>query len=63
MDRKSEKNERRSEPEMDIIPYDQSGIKIYDLDNIDKIYKDIIDVNEKIQILKTPSISGSPLEI
>lgn len=63
MSRKSEKSEKISEPEMDLIPYDQTGIKIYDLDKIDKIYKDIIECNEKIQILKTPSISGSPLEI
>ena len=61
--RKSEKVEKMTEPEMDIKPYDQSGIKIYDLDNIDKIYKDIIEVSEKIQILKAPYISGSPLEI
>ena len=31
--------------------------------HIDKIYKDIIEVNNKIQLLKTPQISGSPLEI
>ena len=63
MSQKSEKGEKLSEPEMDNFPHDQSNIIIYDLDNIDKIYKDIIEVNEKIQILKTPLISGSPLEI
>ena len=63
MELKSEKSEKRSEPEMDQIPHDQSSIMIYDLDNIDKIYKDIIEVNNKIQLLKTPQISGSPLEI
>ena len=51
MAHKSEKSEKRSEPEMDQIPHDQSSIMIYDLDNIDKIYKDIIEVNNKIQIL------------
>ena len=63
MSLKSEKSEKRSEPEMDNYPHDQSNILIYDLNNIDKIYKDIIEVNQKIQLLKTPLISGSPLEI
>ena len=60
---KPEKSEKRPELEIDQIPLEQSDIIIYDLDNTDKIYKDIIEVNNKIQILKTPSISGSPLVI
>ena len=60
---KPEKSEKRPELEIDQIPHEQSDIIIYDLDNTDKIYKDIIEVNNKIQILKTPSISGSPLAI
>ena len=60
---KPEKSEKRPELEIDQIPLEQSDIIIYDLDNTDKIYKDIIEVNNKIQILKTPSISGSPLAI
>lgn len=63
MELKTEKTDRRSEPEMDIFPHDQTDIVIYDLDKIDKIYKDIIEVNEKIQFLKKTAITGSPLEI
>ena len=48
---------------MDIFPHEQKDIIIYDLDNIDKIYKDIIEINQKIQFFKKTSISGSPLEI
>ena len=62
-ERKSEKSERQHEPEMDLIPQNQEDILIYDLDDIDKIYKDILEVNEKIQLIKTTAISGSPLEI
>lgn len=41
-----------------------SDIVIYDIDKADKIYKDIIEANEKIQqILKKTSISGNPLEV
>ena len=41
-----------------------SDIVIYDIDKVDKIYKDIIEANEKIQqILKQTSISGNPLEV
>ena len=44
--------------------YKKEDIKIYDIDKIDKIYKDIIEATEKIQILmRHPSISGSPLEV
>ena len=46
---KNAKSEKRSEPEMDLIPREQKDIIIYDLDNIDKIYKDIIEINQKIQ--------------
>ena len=60
---KNAKSEKRSEPEMDLIPREQKDIIIYDLDNIDKIYKDIIEINQKIQFFKKTSISGSPLEI
>ena len=60
---KSEKSGKIPEPDVNQIPHEQSDIIIYDLDNTDKIYKDIIEVNDKIQILKTPSISGNPLEI
>ena len=49
---KPEKSEKRPELEIDQIPLEQSDIIIYDLDNTDKIYKDIIEVNNKIQILK-----------
>ena len=41
MELKTEKTDRRSEPEMDIFPHDQTDIVIYDLDKIDKIYKDM----------------------
>jgi len=61
--KKNEKSEKRTEPEMDLFPLEQKDIIIYDLDNIDKIYKDIIELNEKIQFLKKTSISDSPLEI
>ena len=60
---KNAKSEKRIEPEMDIFPHEQKDIIIYDLDNIDKIYKDIIEINQKIQFFKKTSISGSPLEI
>ena len=42
---------------------DNEDIVIYDIDKIDKIYKEIIEANEKIQILKQPSIMGTPLEV
>ena len=61
--KKNEKSEKRTEPEMDLFPLEQKDIIIYDLDNIDKIYKDIIELKEKIQFLKKTSISDSPLEI
>lgn len=41
-----------------------SKIVTYDIDKIDKVYKDIIEATEKIQVLlRKPSISGGPLEI
>ena len=44
--------------------YKKEKIVIYDIDKIDKIYKDIIEATEKIQVLlKQPSISGSALEV
>lgn len=46
------------------INYKKEDIIIYDIDKIDKIYKDIIEATEKIQVLiRHPSISGSPLEV
>ena len=61
--KKNEKIKKITEPEMDLYPLEQKDIIIYNLDNIDKIYKDILEFKEKIQFLKTTSISGSPLEI
>ena len=61
--KKNEKIKKITEPEMDLYPLEQKDIIIYDLDNIDKIYKDILEFKEKIQFVKTTSISGSPLEI
>ena len=63
IDRKSEKSERKEEIDIETFPHDKEDITIYNLDNIDKIYNDIFEVNEKIQIIKTTAISGSPLEI
>ena len=62
-ERRSEKSERKEEPDIESYPIEQEEIQIYDLDNIDKIYKDILEVNEKIQLIKTTAISGAPLEI
>ena len=62
MDQKSQKSEKQNEPEI-LAEEDQTNIVIYDMDNIDKIHKDIIEANDKIQILKSTVISGSPLEI
>jgi Leucine-rich repeat (LRR) protein len=46
------------------IDYNTQNIVIYDIDNIDKVYKELIESTEKLQeILKKPSISGSPLEV
>ena len=54
-------NEFELEEEPD---YKKEKIVIYDIDKIDKIYKDIIEATEKIQVLlKQPSISGSALEV
>ena len=63
MDKKSQKSEKRSEPEIEVGEEEQSSPIIYDMDNVDKIYKEIIEANEKIQLIKTTAISGSPLEI
>ena len=68
---KKPKEEKISEKEMDSdadiqeeIDYNTKDIVIYDIDNADKIYKEIIESTEKIQeILKQPSIAGSPLEV
>ena len=62
MDQKSQKSEKQNEPEI-LAEEDQTNIVIYDMDNIDKIHKDIIEANDKIQILKSTVISGSPLEM
>ena len=44
--------------------YKKEDVVIYDINKIDKIYKDIIEATEKIQVLiRHPSISGSPLEV
>ena len=52
------------EEEKKEIDYKKEDIVIYDIDKIDKIYKEIIDATEKIQVLlRHPSISGSPLEV
>ena len=46
------------------IDYDTQDIVIYDIDKIDKVYKELIESTEKLQeILKKPSISGHPLEV
>ena len=51
----------KKEEELD---YNTDNIVIYDIDKIDKVYKEIIEATEKIQkILIKPCISGSPLEI
>ena len=50
--------------EKDESIYNRKDIVIYNIDNVDKIYKEIIEATEKIQmILIKPLISGSPLEI
>ena len=44
--------------------YNTQDIVIYDIDNIDKVYKEIIESTENLQkILKKPAISGNPLEV
>ena len=54
-------NEFEQEEEPD---YEIEDIVIYDIDKIDKIYKEIIEATEKIQVLLMhSSISGSPLEV
>ena len=68
---KKPKEEKISEKEIDSdadiqeeIDYNTKDIVIYDIDNADKIYKEIIESTEKIQeILKQPSIAGSSLEV
>ena len=63
---KSKKRDVKKEKDMGKtgeIDYNAEDIVIYDIDKIDKIYKDIIEANEKLQILKQTSIGGSPLEV
>lgn len=63
----SKKPKKNKDPESNMgkeIDYNTKDIRIYDIDKIDKVYKDIIEATEKIQVLlKKPSISGSPLEV
>ena len=60
---KAPKSDKQKEKDIGEIDYNAEDIVIYDIDKIDKIYKDIIEANEKIQILKQTSIGGSPLEV
>ena len=58
------KKEKKEAEDMNIKEINENdNIVIYDIDKIDKIYKEIIEANEKIQILKQPSIMGNPLEV
>ena len=64
---KENKSEEKDINEFDLEEepdYKKEKIVIYDIDNIDKIYKEIVEATEKIQVLlKQPSISGNPLEV